>query len=78
MDGIASLGKMMVAVGIAIAVVGLITLVLAKVSGGRGSTLPGDILIRRDSMVIYVPLVTMLVVSVVASLILWIVGAVRR
>jgi hypothetical protein len=40
--------------------------------------LPGDIRIESESTRIYVPIVSMLVVSVVLSLVLWVVGRLNR
>jgi membrane protein implicated in regulation of membrane protease activity len=40
--------------------------------------LPGDIRIERETTRIYVPIVSMLVISVVLSLVLWVVGKLNR
>jgi len=55
--------------------VGLILLGLLIWSGGLGwfGRLPGDIRIERESVRIYVPLVSMLLVSVVLSLMLYVI-----
>ena len=65
-----SLQRVLVVVGLAIAAVGLAWPLLAKMGLGR---LPGDILIRRGGFTFYAPLATCIVVSVVISLILWLV-----
>ncbi len=50
--------------GVALLVIGaLLTLV------GRVPRLPGDILIRRDTVVVYIPLATSIVLSVFLTLI---------
>ncbi len=50
--------------GVALLVMGaLLTLV------GRVPRLPGDILIRRDTVVVYIPLATSIVLSVLLTLI---------
>lgn len=36
--------------------------------------LPGDLIIRRDGFTVYIPLATMLLVSGVVSLLLWLFG----
>jgi len=55
--------------------VGLILLGLLIWSGGLGwfGRLPGDIRIERESVLIYVPLVSILLVSVVLNLMLYVI-----
>jgi Protein of unknown function (DUF2905) len=55
--------------------VGLILLGLLIWSGGLGwfGRLPGDFRIERESVRIYVPLVSMLLVSVVLNLVLYVI-----
>ena len=57
----------MVALGVGLVIVGLLVWSGALSWFGR---LPGDIRIERESMHVYIPLVSMLVVSVVLSLLL--------
>lgn len=55
---------MLMVFGVALLVIGaLLTLV------GRVPRLPGDILIRRDTVVVYIPLATSIVLSVFLTLI---------
>jgi hypothetical protein len=49
--------------GVVLLVIGALLTVL-----GRVPRLPGDILIRRDTVVIYIPLVTSLLLSVLLTL----------
>jgi hypothetical protein len=60
-------GLALVLVGLAIAVIGLLVW-----WGGFGwfGRLPGDIRIERETMRIYIPLASMLVISIVLSLLL--------
>ena len=69
-----SAGPLLIVVGLGIALLGLLVW-----SGGLGwfGRLPGDIRIERDSARIYIPLVSMLVVSVVLSLIMYLVNRLR-
>jgi hypothetical protein len=61
-------GPLLVALGVALIVIGL----LVWAGGFRWfGHLPGDIRIERESVRIYVPLASMLVVSVVLSLVLY-------
>jgi hypothetical protein len=61
-------GPMLIAVG-----VGLILMGMLFWSGGMSwfGRLPGDIRIERETVRIYVPIVSMLVVSLVASLVFY-------
>jgi hypothetical protein len=59
------MGKLLVIIGLAIAAVGL--LLSIGVPFGR---LPGDIVVRRGSFSFYFPIVTCVIVSLVATLIL--------
>ena len=59
------MGKLLVIVGLAIAAIGL--LMTMGVPFGR---LPGDIVVRRGSFSFYFPIVTCIVLSLLATLIL--------
>ena len=68
MEGSAPFGWALVVVGVIIVVVGLVF-----VTGGRIPILghlPGDIVIQRDNVTIFIPLGSMLLVSVVVSVVL--------
>jgi uncharacterized membrane protein len=64
-----NVGPLLVAVGLLVVVVGIVAW-----SGGLSwfGRLPGDIRIERDGVRIYIPLMSMLVVSVVVSILLFI------
>ncbi len=69
MADLAPVGRVVMVLGVVLVLVGaLITVV------GRGIRLPGDILIRRDTYVIYIPIATSLVLSVLLTLVLSFVG----
>ena len=61
-------GPLLVGLGLALVVVGLLVWSGALSWFGR---LPGDVRIERDSVRIYVPLMSMLIVSVALSLLLY-------
>lgn len=62
----APIGKTLVLAGIAIAAIGLTLWGLSSVPYvGR---LPGDIYVRRENFTFYFPIVTCIVISIVASL----------
>jgi Protein of unknown function (DUF2905) len=69
-----SAGPMIVLAGAAIVLVGL-----AVWSGALGwfGRLPGDIRIERDSVRIYIPLVSMLLVSLALSLLIYLLNRLR-
>lgn len=63
------LGKSLIVMGLLIALVGVILTFAGKIPWlGR---LPGDIYVKRDNFTFYFPLATSIIVSVVLSLILW-------
>jgi hypothetical protein len=71
-EGIEPLGRALIVIGLVIAAVGAV-----MVFGSRIPVLghlPGDIVIHRDSVTIFIPLGTMLVVSVVASVVISLIG----
>ena len=68
MTGPSSPGPLLVGLGLALVVVGLLVWSGALSWFGR---LPGDVRIERDSVHIYVPLMSMLIVSVALSLLLY-------
>ncbi len=71
------LGKALVFIGILIAAAGVVLMLLGKTNLPLGR-LPGDILYRGKHTTFYFPLATSIVVSVVLSLILYLLGRIRR
>ncbi len=65
-----SAGSVLIAIGLGLALVG----VLVSVGGfGWFGRLPGDIRIERDTMRIYIPFASMIVISIVLNLIFYLV-----
>jgi hypothetical protein len=60
--------KTLILLGIVILAVGLLWPWLGKLPIGR---LPGDIIIDRPHLKVYIPITTMIIVSLVVSIILW-------
>jgi len=60
--------RTLIIIGLIILAVGLLWPLIAKLGLGR---LPGDIVIRRENFAFYFPIVTSLILSVVASLLFW-------
>ena len=66
----ASPGPLLIALGVGLILIGLLFWSGSMSWFGR---LPGDIRIERESVRIYVPIVSMLLVSIVVSLVLYLV-----
>jgi hypothetical protein len=67
----AAMSRFLIILGLAILLTGLLWPWLSKLGLGR---LPGDIVIERETFTFYFPFTTGLIISVVLSLILWIVN----
>jgi hypothetical protein len=63
-----SVSRLLIIFGLALVALGLLWPVMDKIGLGR---LPGDIVIERENFRLYIPLATSLLVSVVLSLLLW-------
>ena len=63
------MGKMLIIMGLIIAAIGVLFVLAGKIPWlGR---LPGDIYIKKENFSLYFPLATSIIVSIVLSLILW-------
>jgi len=71
------LGKILIGIGVLLIVLGLVLLAAGKLNLPLGR-LPGDIVYRGKNSVVYFPIVTCIVVSVLLSVIFWLVGVFRR
>ena len=71
------LGRILIALGILLVAIGLIVVVFARLNVPLGR-LPGDLSWRGRNWSVSFPLVTSLLISVVLSLILWIINHFRR
>jgi len=60
--------RVLIAIGAAILIVGLLWLWLARLGLGR---LPGDIRIETENGFLYFPITTCIVISIVLSLVIW-------
>jgi DUF2905 family protein len=66
------LGRALVVLGVVIVVIGLVLVFFDRVPWiGR---LPGDISLRRGNWTFYFPLGTSILVSIVLTLVLWLIG----
>ena len=73
----AEVGRLLVIFGVALAVIGGIVMLLGRTVLPLGR-LPGDILYRGKNTTFYFPLATSIVISVVLSLVLFLIGRMRR
>jgi hypothetical protein len=62
------IGKILIAVGAMIVLVGLVMVFAGRLGVGR---LPGDFVVRRGNFTFYLPLATSIILSIVISFILW-------
>jgi hypothetical protein len=60
--------KTLITIGIVILVIGLLWPWVGKIPFGR---LPGDIIVNRPNLKVYIPITTMVLISVIISVILW-------
>jgi hypothetical protein len=71
------IGRMLLALGIALAVIGGIVMLLGRTGLPLGR-LPGDILYRGKNTTFYFPLATSILISVVLSIVLFLIGRLKR
>jgi hypothetical protein len=70
MRGASDVPRLLITLGVLLVAIGLLWPVIGRLGLGR---LPGDIVIRRDHVAFYAPITTCLLVSVILSVIVWIV-----
>jgi hypothetical protein len=73
----ASLGKLLVFLGAAIFIIGAALILFGKTNIPLGR-LPGDIIYRGKHTTFYFPLATSIVLSIVLSLLLYVIGRFRQ
>jgi hypothetical protein len=66
-----AMARFLIVLGLGILVVGLLWPYLSRIGLGR---LPGDIVIERDNVTLYFPLMTCFLLSLLFSLVLWVVN----
>jgi Protein of unknown function (DUF2905) len=73
----AEVGRFLVVVGIALVVIGGIVMLLGRTGVPLGR-LPGDILYRGKNTTFYFPLASSILISVVLSIVLFLIGRLKR
>jgi fumarate reductase subunit D len=66
-----NLGRLLITAGLALLALGAIVLLISKLNLPLGR-LPGDIVYRGKNTTVYFPWVTCLIISLVLTLILWV------
>ncbi len=77
MSDLPSIGKWLIGLGVVLVVIGTLLTLVSKLPGmgdafGWLGRLPGDILIKREHVTFYFPLATSLLVSVVLTLVFYV------
>jgi hypothetical protein len=73
MDDVSGLGRILIVVGLVVAVIGALLAV-----GSPLGRLPGDIALRGDRWSVYIPIGTSILISVVLTLVFALVAALGR
>jgi len=71
-EGTQHLGKVLIILGVIITAVGGLLLFSGKIP--YMGKLPGDILIQKKNYTIYFPLATSIIISLIITLIFWLIG----
>jgi hypothetical protein len=74
---VTNLGKLLIVFGGLLAIIGVVVVLAGRANLPIGR-LPGDIVYRGKNTTFYFPLVTCIVLSLVFSLIMWLIGKFSR
>lgn len=64
-----NVGRTFIIIGIVFIIIGLLWKFVGK--------LPGDILIRKENVTFYFPIMTSIIVSIILSLVFWVIGRIK-
>jgi hypothetical protein len=73
----AEMGRILVALGVALVVIGGIVILLGRTGVPLGR-LPGDFLYRGKNTTFYFPLASSILISIVLSVVLFLIGRLKR
>jgi hypothetical protein len=73
----AEMGRLLVILGVALVVIGGIVMLLGRAGLPLGR-LPGDVLYRGKNTAFYFPLASCILISVVLSIVLFLIGRLKR
>lgn len=65
---LSAIGRLLLTLGVVLALAGLFLLGLTRLTGVQGWRLPGDLVYRRDNVTIYLPLATSILISILLTL----------
>ncbi len=71
--GLAQLGRWLLVLGAVLAGLGALFLAVSRLSWLKLGRLPGDLFFERGGLKIYIPITTSLLISIILTLILWLV-----
>ncbi|HEY3282641.1 MAG TPA: DUF2905 domain-containing protein [Armatimonadota bacterium] len=71
------MGKLLVGAGLMLCVLGLLLWAGERYAGRAGGLLPGDLHVQRGNWSFYFPIATSLALSVLLSLLLWVISKLR-
>jgi hypothetical protein len=74
-----AIGKVLIGIGVAVVVIGVLLVAADRIPGLGGAVswlgkLPGDLSYKRDNVSFYFPIATSIVLSIVLSLVFYILG----
>jgi hypothetical protein len=76
---LAQTGRFLVLFGLGAAALGLLLWGVSSLAPGLGlGRLPGDIVVEKDGFRLFVPITTMVLASLLLTLLLWLLGVLRR
>lgn len=70
-------GRILVGLGVLLLIAGVVVLLAGRIGLPLGR-LPGDIAVRGKNVTFYAPIATCIVISIVLSLLMWLLGHFRR
>lgn len=73
-----NLGKLLIGIGLSVAALGALVWLLQAVFGLKFGRLPGDIAVQRDGFSFFFPITSMVLVSLAATLCVWLFRVVKR
>ena len=71
-------GRLLVVAGVILVAVGLLMMAGSRIGFFRMGRLPGDIAYKGKNLSFYFPVVTCLVLSVLATLVIWLISVIKR
>jgi hypothetical protein len=74
---VTDLGKLLVFLGGTVVLVGLVLILFGRTNLPLGR-LPGDIVYRGKNTIFYFPLATSIVISIVLSVLMYVIGRIRK